>query len=243
MLFSVMIILLFDMIKNLEKRSIIAFLSGIIIVILPWIIRNTFVMGSPIIASNTGINLFIGHNPEANGSYKYVDAMNRFDGMSETQANTIALQSAMQNIAHDPLHSILLIPKKIAFLFASDSYLPLQSLQIEGNSYRERMQNLPWWTYLLIIPGSLLIFFGVSHGKALLSLSLGNHIIAIIIGMIIPCAIFFGTPRYHEPMIPFLVIAIIIGYAQKRNLLGSLTVFALPLIVIWFIEYFMIFFQ
>ncbi len=243
MVFSVIAILIHDIVKDNQKRTIIAFASGIIIAILPWMIRNTYVFGSPMIASNTGINLFIGHNPEANGSYKFVDEMQRFDGQSEVEANASAFTSAMQYIVNDPLHSLLLIPKKIAFLFASDAYLPLQSFQIDGKSYRERMQNLPWWSYLLMIPGGFVMFVGVSHGKKLLPQNQGMRNIAIIIGMIVPCAIFFGTPRYHEPMIPFLLIAMMLGYAQYKKLLGSMTLFALVFPILWLIEYVMIFFQ
>jgi 4-amino-4-deoxy-L-arabinose transferase-like glycosyltransferase len=243
MVFSVIAILIHDIVKDNQKRTIIAFASGIIIAILPWMIRNTYVFGSPMIASNTGINLFIGHNPEANGSYKFVDEMQRFDGQSEVEANASAFTSAMQYIVNDPLHSLLLIPKKIAFLFASDAYLPLQSFQIDGKSYRERMQNLPWWSYLLMIPGGFVMFVGVSHGKKLLPQNQGMRNIAIIIGMIVPCAIFFGTPRYHEPMIPFLLIAMMLGYAQYKKLLGCMTLFALVFPILWLIEYVMIFFQ
>lgn len=242
MVFSVIAILIHDIVKDNQKKTIIAFASGIIIAILPWMIRNTYVLGSPMIASNTGINLFIGHNPEANGSYKYVDEMQRFDGQSEVEANASAFTSAMQYILNDPLHSLLLIPKKMAFLFASDAYLPLQSFRIEGNTYRERMQNLPWWSYLLMIPGGFVMFLGVSHGKILLQQNQGMRNIAIIIGMIVPCSIFFGTPRYHEPMIPFLMIAMMLGYAQYKKYLGSMTLFALAFPILWLIEYVMIFF-
>ena len=242
MIFSVIAILIHDIVKDNQKKTIIAFASGILIAILPWMIRNTYVMGSPMIASNTGINVFIGHNPEANGSYKFVDEMHRFDGRSEVEANASAFASAIQYIVNDPLHSLLLIPKKIAFLFASDAYLPLQSFRIEGNTYRERIQNLPWWSYLLMIPGGFVIFLGASHGKILLHKNQGMRNIAIIIGMIVPCAIFFGTPRYHEPMIPFLLIAMMLGYAQYKKYLGSMTLFALAFPILWLIEYVMIFF-
>ena len=242
MIFSVIAILIHDIVKDNQKKTIIAFASGILIAILPWMIRNTYVMGSPMIASNTGINVFIGHNPEANGSYKFVDEMHRFDGQSEVEANASAITSAIQYIVKDPLYSLLLIPKKIAFLFASDAYLPLQSFRIEGNTYRERIQNLPWWSYLLMIPGGFVIFLGASHGKILLHKNQGMRNIAIIIGMIVPCAIFFGTPRYHEPMIPFLLIAMMLGYAQYKKYLGSMTLFALAFPILWLIEYVMIFF-
>jgi len=94
-----------------------------------------------------------------------------------------------------------------------------------------------------MIPGGFVMFVGVSHGKKLLPQNQGMRNIAIIIGMIVPCAIFFGTPRYHEPMIPFLLIAMMLGYAQYKKLLGSMTLFALVFPILWLIEYVMIFFQ
>ncbi|MEY3688611.1 MAG: hypothetical protein RIT37_173 [Bacteroidota bacterium] len=240
MVFSVIAILIHDFMKG-SRNKIIACSIGILIVILPWMIRNAIVMGSPMIASNTGINLYIGHHPEANGSYHYVEEMNRFDHVSEVEASTSAMKSALQFIMNDPLHSILLIPKKIAFLFASDAYLPLQSFDISGNTYTEKMHNLPWWSYLLIIPGGLIMCIGMTHGKELLQMNYGLRNSALIIGMIIPCAIFFGTPRYHEPMIPFMLIALLLGFAKRRSLIGTLTVYAIPLFIIWLFEYYLIF--
>ena len=238
MVFSVIALLIHDILRG---KNLLAYAIGMLLIILPWMMRNAIVMGSPMIASNTGINLFIGHNPEANGSYKYVEEMNRFDTVSEVDASASAFASAMNNIVQDPLHSILLIPKKIAFLFASDAYLPLQTFNHSGKSYTEKMHALSWWSYLLIIPGCLIMFVGISHGKEILLMHDGLRNAAIIVGMIIPCAIFFGTPRYHEPMIPFLVISLLLGFAKKRSLIGSLTFLSLPLLLVWLIEYYMIF--
>ena len=241
MIFSVLGIILFDLLKGSSKKLNIMFISGCALILFPWMARNAIVMGSPMIASNTGINLLIGHNPEANGSYKFIEDMHRFDALSEIEANASALKSAVHNIANDPFHSIALIPKKIAFLFASDAYLPLQILHVEGDSYREKMHNLPWWSALLIVPGALLMFFGISHGKVVFTLPERTFLATIIFGMIIPCAIFFGTARYHEPMIPFFVIAFMLGMDRHGKILGGIFALSFALLMLWLIEYAMIF--
>jgi hypothetical protein len=242
MLFSLFGIILIAIMKKDAKNNVIALVVGIVIIMTPWMLRNALVLDSPMIASNTGINLLIGHNPEANGSYKYIDALNQFDGKPETQANAQALQIAIDNMLLNPLHSIMLIPKKIAFLFASDAYQPLQIIQNNGSNYRERVINLPLWSWLLIFPGAMVMFIGISHGGMLLRMHQGTMIIAIIAGMIVPCAIFFGTPRYHEPMISLLLIAGIFGYAQYSTLLGTLKIASFALVILWLIEYALIFF-
>jgi hypothetical protein len=43
-------------------------------------------------------------------------------------------------------------------------------------------------------------------------------------------------------MIPFLLIAMMLGYAQYKKYLGSMTLFALAFPILWLIEYVMIFF-
>ena len=241
MIFSVLGIIIIDMLKDTSKKLPIMFISGCVLILLPWMARNAIVMNSPMIASNTGINLLIGHNPESNGSYKFVEDMHRFDALSEIEANSSAMKSALDNILNDPFHSIALIPKKIAFLFASDAYLPMQIIHVEGNSYREKMHNLPWWSALLIVPGALLIFFGLSHGKVMFTLPESTFHAAIIFGMIIPCAIFFGTARYHEPMIPFFLIAFMLGMERQQRIFGGTLVLSFALLMLWFIEYAMIF--
>lgn len=244
MLFCAIGLFIYDLLKSNRSLShALAFFTCIILTLMPWMIRNANVMGSPVIASNTGINLYIGNNPHANGSYKTIPEMSMLDSLPEMQSNAMAMSKAMNHVLEHPMQSIIMIPKKIAYLFSSDAYMPLQLMQASDASYRERLIQLSPWTLLLIIPGYMVMLIGMSNMNTLVEHQTYSFIIVILLCMIIPCMVFFGSPRYHEPMIPFMLIASIIGYEQRRNLIGPGKVLPIALMIIWVLEISMILFH
>jgi hypothetical protein len=244
MLFCGIGLFLYDVMKsNRSMPHAFTFLTCMILTLMPWMIRNANVMGSPVIASNTGINLYIGNNPHANGSYKTIPEMSMLDSLPEMQSNAMAMSKAMNHVIEHPIQTIMLIPKKIAYLFSSDAYLPLQLIHTTDISYRDRLLQLPSWTYLLIIPGYMVLLIGMSNINVFIENRHTTFILVLFLCMIFPCIVFFGSPRYHEPMIPFLLIASFVGYEQRGNLIGHGKVIPFALIIIWALEISMILFH
>ena len=241
MLFCVIGIAVHDIIKKSRPFAHTAlFLSCMILSLLPWMIRNAQIFGSPIIATNTGINLYIGNNAHANGSYKVIPEMKIVDSLPEMEANTLALSKAIDYIQQYPLQAFALLPKKVAYLCSSDAYLPLQLFHIEASSYPERLLQLPLWSIILIIPGYVLMYSGVSHASIFRS-SQYSLFLVILLCLILPCMIFFGSARYHEPMIPLLLIAAVIGYEKGESLIGPSKILPIALVLLWMIEFSMVF--
>ena len=87
------------------------------------------------------------------------------------------------------------------------------------------------------------MLIGMSNMNMLVEHQTYSFIIVILLCMIIPCMVFFGSPRYHEPMIPFMLIASIIGYEQRGNLIGPGKVLPIVLMIIWVLEISMILFH
>lgn len=237
MLFCGIGLFLFDVIRR--SRSMphaFAFLICMILTLMPWMIRNANVMGSPVITSSTGINLLIGNNHHANGSYKTMPEMSELDSLPEMQAHAIAMSKAKNHIIEHPMQTIMMIPKKIAYLFSSDAYLPLQLMHTSETSYRDRLLQLPLWTLLLIIPGCLMMLIGMSNMNEFIENSAFSFILVILLCMIFPCMIFFGSARYHEPMIPFMLISAFVGYEKRGNLIGPVKVIPIALLILWIVE-------
>ena len=244
MLFCAIAIFLIDLKQRPHSKSlIISFFVCCSLTLMPWMIRNAIVLGAPVIASNTGINLYIGNNPEANGSYNVASGMKTFDLLPEMKAQQSAMKEAFNYIIANPISSLMMIPKKIAYLFSSDVYLPLQLFPRQGKSYREDITNLPGWSFILIVPGAILTLIALSHVRMMKELEEKDYFFALMIGMILPCMIFFGSPRYHEPMMPLFLIAMMIGIHKSGNLIGAMKVIPIALIMLWLLEYSMIFFH
>ena len=203
-------------IKESCKRFLIT-ISSLSIVVSPWIIRNAIVMGKPMLSTNGGINLLIGNNPQANGSYKAIDALSKFDMMSETDADAKAMDEVKNYIYNNPLQALLRIPKKIAYLFASDTYLALQSFAKPSLQYRESVRSLSFWNLsLFIIPGALIMLLGLYYLPLASHYEIGTIAIITMIVWCIVHAIYFGSPRYHEPLIPFMIISFILGISTNN---------------------------
>ncbi len=47
-------------------RQVVLFLTGMVLVLLPWMIRNQIRLGDPVLATNGGYNLWLGNNPASN---------------------------------------------------------------------------------------------------------------------------------------------------------------------------------
>lgn len=101
--------------SNRERLIKIALITGLTgLTILPWSIRNYICFEKPVILStNSGINIYMGFNPVANGGFvaqdKFVppyDKIDRTDHITYTKA-------AWEYIRENPGHSLLLIFKKI----------------------------------------------------------------------------------------------------------------------------------
>ena len=205
-----------DNISLLKKGAIL--IAGIMIAISPWLIRNYNVMGKAMLSTNGGINAFIGNNPEANGSYKVVKLMHTFDGMHEVPADKFAMHLSVQYMLEHPVQTLTMIPKKIAYLFSSDAYVSLELFAKADTNYRAMIQSLSLWQlFLFIIPGAGVFLGGLLTLPLIKEQYIGKIIIACMILWMAAHALFFGSPRYHEPLIPFMIIAIVLGLNSLKT--------------------------
>ncbi len=199
----------------------------------PWVIRNSSVLHSSTLATHGGINLWIGNNENATGGYRFDEDTSPFAGITdEVERNKIGYSSAVQFIASRPLQFLLLLPKKVAFLFSSDSpsAILLHSSTTEGTTasystiYRRTPValhlafNLPYATIMLL--GILGIVGWPGEQRESVRLFL------IVIGYwIIVHAVFYATQRYRYPLMPFFTLAaayaIVHFESVRENLKGG----------------------
>jgi hypothetical protein len=201
--------------------------ASVALTLLPWEIRNYrrfdhFVF----VTTYGGINLLIGNNPDATGSYSFDEKMEgTLEGAGdEYERDRKAGTLALEYITHHPLGIVKLWPKKLYYLYYKDvegavwnerGILPTQSGSM---MFLERFKILAQGYYMVIMAASLFgifVFLGKKGHRARFpqSSTVGLSVIAYftLIGLV-----FFGHARFHFPIVPW--IAMYLGALLETSL-------------------------
>ena len=239
-----------DSVLTKSWRFALVAVAGFAIVVLPWTIRNWMVVGEPVIATNSGVNLLIGNNPDANGSYTSKVALREADpSMDEGSRDRFAFRQAVAFIASHPGTFFVNGVKKYAHIVSSESYL-LVSQFGEGSpdggvSLARRYAGVPLLAAILVngtYAGILVVgWLGlVASSKS----RLRSFVVSLLVTFLLTHLVTFGGSRFHFPLMPFFALFAVQGASHARVLFRGLsgpkkTLFLLVLssfIVVWGVE-------
>ena len=216
-------------------RTFFALLLGLVIVILPVTIRNYVVSGEfVLIASQGGVNFFIGNNPDADGISSSMPG--RLAGSWENRNETYYIEQA---IGHKPTASeesafwyerafrfIKTEPQAFFELLVKKFYLFWNHAEIPNNlnfnffrHYSPLLDYNPFGFWLL----GPLALVGMCIA-ALTPRSYGNTMfLSLVVSYVLVTVAFFVCDRYRAPMIPlFAVLAshglfTLVDHLRKRE--------------------------
>jgi 4-amino-4-deoxy-L-arabinose transferase-like glycosyltransferase len=235
---------------NLTVRALSLAALAFLLVLAPWFLRNYLAFGRLSLASNGGINLLIGNNPQATGAYGITfDPAILESARSEFEADQLAFQSASQYIIQNPGRFVLNATKKLGRLFESEGGLLVWTFHVSPEDthtrYAEKYASIPFSLTLLTncpyLSMMLLGVFGFLASKKdpfwWISSSLAGSWVLLHL-------IFFGGGRFHFPLMPFVAIYAAQFLSDAWSSLGSLTtyqkltgiVIALLLVALWTYE-------
>lgn len=183
---------------------------------IPWLVRNTRAFGEPtFLSTNMGINLWLGHNPDADGGPDYhlqLAFAGQFNDLPlierESAWNREGFKEALRYITAHPLSEVRLSAQKVAKLYRDDSDAILWNEQngnypIFSQTARGRLEAL-FDGYYYAVGFAALIGLGLAlyrraswAGPAASSLFLWTLVHVI----------FYGEPRLHFPVLPLLAMA------------------------------------
>jgi hypothetical protein len=179
-----------------------------------WILRNTLVMGAPVLSTSVGTNLFIGNNPRATGSYAPVaSAVAPPHGGAEIADDAAAAHAALDWIGGHPAESLARAVKKTLFLLTSEGELVVGHFAAgePAGRYRERFRSVPAWLHILIsLPTALLMILGALGLATRRPDRIGSLFYALLFATLLSCVIFFGGSRFRFPL-----MALIAGFAAE----------------------------
>ncbi|HVZ38781.1 MAG TPA: glycosyltransferase family 39 protein [Candidatus Kapabacteria bacterium] len=184
-------------------------------VVLPWTLRNQALYGHPgIVANNDGINLYIGNNPRANGTYLLDDEIETaYGGGDEYERNARARSLAIAYMTSEPLATALRLPRKLWYLYRSDvdgvrlNRLSLPDPEEPPGAWLSTMLLLAegWW---IVVLGTLLAAIPTlarlrrrTDTRDAIRLATAMMILFTAIPLI-----YFGDSRFHFPATPWIVL-------------------------------------
>ncbi|MDD3731868.1 MAG: glycosyltransferase family 39 protein [candidate division Zixibacteria bacterium] len=205
-IFGILIWLIFKHKKittSLKKWWLIALIS--IITISPWAVRNYLIFNKFVpIATNGGINFYMGNNPEATGSFNWIlppgvewnkESKN---GFYEIQANSLGYKKGFEFIKKNPSRAIKLLSYKLYYLLSP----PYESISFEESKI-EVIAKIIWlimYLFLFITTFFIAPFFL----KKNIYFFILNYIIIILFTL--PYLMAYSLTRYRLPMIPFMAL-------------------------------------
>jgi 4-amino-4-deoxy-L-arabinose transferase-like glycosyltransferase len=182
-------------------------------VLIPWIARNAAVMGSTVLSTNTGDNLCMSRQPGANGAFQLTSYCNQGDPSlhrpeAEVKQNDENQHKAITFVRDHPATEIRLWFSRLRWGFSNDA----DGVRAVESYDDDRF--LPDWVRTTLNTTANLWFAGVGL------LALGSlpwwlrrrdpgawFVASAAVGVgVIPIVVFFGDPRFHVPMAPFLAI-------------------------------------
>lgn len=141
------------------------------------------------LSTNTGHNLWIGNHSGATGTH--VEPVGDWP-LDEVERNAALQSSALEYIRANPVGTVALWPKKLAYLITPDH------VQYSG----------PAVNLVSLLYYASLVLAAVLAPVAVWRLRFRSSYapLMVMLGAVIPVLVFFGTPRFAFPVWPFVAL-------------------------------------
>jgi len=250
-----LLLLLLSTRMSIQPRHGILIVAGAFLVLLPWMIRNQITLGTFSLSTNTGMNLYIGNNPEATGAYRGVFPDILADpSFTEVARDREAMSLAKEYIISSPGTFLLNGAKKLVHLFRSEGDVLIAAFSEYpspvGMGFKQRYRSVP---IPLTILTNILVFAILFAGFLGWSFSIRNRqfwfTFSLLFALLAAHFVFFGGSRFHFIIMPFAVLyfsEVVVSFLKKelkltgRQKVLLMTAF-LVLSAIWSYELFVVF--
>jgi 4-amino-4-deoxy-L-arabinose transferase-like glycosyltransferase len=192
------------------------FLLAAMLVTTPWFYRNHKTFGVWALSTHSGINFWMGANPQATGYYHLPDSL-PFDFNNQGEMERTAWKLGWDYVKKHPFEYLRLGLIKVGVVFGFDYGYILSGLTVRppyGQLVWAILGQILWW---------ILLFFG-GVKAVLLLLDSKKRAVA---GSLIPLwtllywvaihFFFVGADRYHHPVVPFFAYLAVLPVWTKPN--------------------------
>lgn len=186
----------------------------------PWMIRNMYVLGAPVLNTNGGFNLYLGNNPAATGRFVSISDTPRgstwrdLRKTGEVRASEILRQEAISWVMANPKEFVTLACRKAVFFWTP----PFHDGEGQHQSSTERIVRVLWAVQFLVLTIAALctlVTRKLRHRQlAVLWLAVASYTAVHML--------FYVMYRYREPIMPLIGVLAALGIESlvSRRLLG-----------------------
>jgi hypothetical protein len=188
------------------KGAVTLFLTAIIVV-LPWIARNSMLHGRLVgVESSLGYNLYVGYHPESTGTFQYGISLDLIPMLDDGLRDQIGTAKAIEFIKNDPWRIIPLAVMRAGHFFG----LERRALTyFYSNNFFGFIQTpvLFGASILLLLPFMVLASSSV-YGLVLADWRRNEVVLLglILTAYILPHILLLAEDRFHLTIVPFLAI-------------------------------------
>ncbi|HKZ54717.1 MAG TPA: hypothetical protein VJ123_04500 [Anaerolineales bacterium] len=196
-------------------RNALGMLLPAALVVLPWIVRNSLILGRPAFVENSlGYNLFIGYHPEGDGGFFSEAAVIPLHILDDGERERWSMGQALGFIRDDPAGAAARVVRRLGFLWGLEDR---ELLYFYSNDFFGRIPQ-PWllMAYLVLVSPLILIGSSAPFGMALtprgrdliLGLFVASHLAYLSI---------LAEPRFHLPLVPYLAVYAAAAWSRRRS--------------------------
>ncbi len=204
------LILVFIGLRRAEGRRVLRrallLLPGLLLLVVPWMVRNERVVGSRVVSTNGGYNFWKSFNPETDGSQVPVTDFSLWEGMPEERMDAVGYEAGWRYIAEHPVRSLLLAPAKWGHLFGPERDV-LSDLR-QGHVPRRSLLADLLFPFVQNVCWALLFGWGLYSLLGPLRSQVKDATLSLLATLLVAHAVFLGDDRFHVPLVPFLCIAL-----------------------------------
>jgi 4-amino-4-deoxy-L-arabinose transferase-like glycosyltransferase len=206
------VLIRFERPPRVRLRAALILGAACLLVVLPWMVRNHYAVGRFALNTNGGINMYIGNNPRANGSYLFDEDHERLlppAEAGEAARDRAAAGLALAFVREHPRDALRLWERKFGFFWATDMTQWIHYFWDPSGppSVSKRLRAMPVARLaLLAVPYMLIVLLGISGFYLVRHFPARGLLLLQIFLLLLACFVTFGTPRYHYPLMPALII-------------------------------------
>lgn len=186
------------------RQRTVAALAGLTtlsVVVVPWVLRNSVVMGAPTLATGAGDNLLRGNNPlttpQSGVNVDLTQVVTLPEGITEAEVDTLLRDAALSWIAANPLDALWLYVQKLGYFFAASNTF---ASDVEASALEAVALSLAWFPVLMLAVLRLLSVraFPLAPAERVAAWS--------VLWTAVGTALFFSRVRYRITVDPFVLL-------------------------------------
>jgi 4-amino-4-deoxy-L-arabinose transferase-like glycosyltransferase len=205
LIFVVALAVFFSKVEFGKKLSLVLLIMvSMLAIASPWVIRNWSVLGSPVLNTNFGFNLYLGNNPSATGEFVSISdtpqggVWDELRSQSEIVASEALRNEALAWIKENPDKFLGLAWRKAGYFWMPPVH--------QGESEQSNVEALARTIWAI----QFFLLIGAATGTIFCSKLRQNNAVRMmwlaVVGYTTVHMLFYVIVRYREPIMPFLCI-------------------------------------